>query len=64
MDPPLPLIRDRCRAEGHAGEHRAPPAWSTGEQDQRRVGDFERHEREAARAWLAHVEAGRIGGGS
>jgi hypothetical protein len=29
--------------------------------EQRREGDVEREELDAARAWLQHVEAGRIG---
>ena len=31
------------------------------EAEQRRAGDVEQEELEAARAWLQHVEAGRIG---
>lgn len=31
------------------------------EQEQRREGDVEREELDAAREWLRHVEAGRIG---
>ncbi len=31
--------------------------------EQRREADVEQEEIEAARTWLAHVEAGRIGGG-
>lgn len=32
------------------------------EREQRREGDVDQDEIEAARAWLRHVEAGRIGG--
>jgi hypothetical protein len=35
--------------------------WYRREAEQRREDDLEREEYEAARAWLAHVEAGRIG---
>ena len=40
----------------HAGAH-----WYDREREVRREDDIEDEELAAARAWLAHVEAGRIG---
>ena len=39
----------------------ARQAWEQGERVVRREGDVEKGERDAAREWLGHVEAGRIG---
>ena len=38
------------------------PSWAGGEEVVRREGDVEDEQLDAAREWLAHVEAGRIGG--